>query len=148
MSGECFCLSGFIGQPPHCHRECESNSECPETKVCIEQRCRDPCDGYCGLNTDCFVRNDQPVCICRKGYTGDPYEMCSANLTQTVVEKNENRKFFTVDYYSHISINRKSNILRFIIGFFFLKFSAVICVAKMQFVPSRAMKWNVIVPMA
>lgn len=93
MSGECFCLSGFIGQPPNCRRECESNSECSTNKVCIEQRCRDPCSGFWGLNTDCFVRNDKPLCVCRKGYAGDPSTLCSVNLTQTTFGKDENREY-------------------------------------------------------
>ena len=37
----------------------------------------DPCDpSPCGLNADCRVRVDRPVCSCPRGYEGDPLTNC------------------------------------------------------------------------
>lgn len=37
----------------------------------------DPCPGTCGQNADCQVINHLPSCICRGGYTGDPFVFCN-----------------------------------------------------------------------
>ena len=49
----CSCLTGYYGQPPNCHPECTSNSECPLDKSCVNQKCVNPCVGVCGYNALC-----------------------------------------------------------------------------------------------
>lgn len=73
----CSCLSNFIGRPPNCRPECVINSECPVNLACQNEKCRDPCPGSCGSNTDCRVIVHKPVCFCISGYTGDPFAGCN-----------------------------------------------------------------------
>lgn len=73
----CSCLATFIGQPPNCRPECTINSECPSQQACINQKCRDPCPGACGLNTVCRVINHTPTCLCIDGYVGNPFINCN-----------------------------------------------------------------------
>ena len=73
---ECSCLPGMIGSPPNCRPECVVNSECPQDKACINQKCQDPCPGLCGINAYCRVRNHAPICVCNQGYVGDPFSAC------------------------------------------------------------------------
>ena len=56
--------------------ECLGNYECPRSKVCENNRCRDPCPSRCGVNALCSVVNHNVRCDCRKGYYGDPYTQC------------------------------------------------------------------------
>lgn len=46
------------------------------TQACINQKCRDPCPGTCGLNAKCQVVNHNPICSCPTFYTGDPFTRC------------------------------------------------------------------------
>lgn len=73
----CSCLPNYFGQPPACRPECIINSECPSDQACINQKCKDPCLGACGLNTECQVYNHTPTCICIEGYTGNAFVKCS-----------------------------------------------------------------------
>lgn len=75
-SPSCTCLSNYIGSPPSCRPECTINSECPINQACINQKCKDPCPGSCGLYAQCNVINHTPVCVCESGYTGDPFTGC------------------------------------------------------------------------
>lgn len=72
----CSCLSTYIGSPPFCKPECVVNSDCPSNLGCISEKCRDPCEGSCGLFAKCFVNNHVPVCLCPEGFTGDPFSQC------------------------------------------------------------------------
>lgn len=72
----CSCLPGYNGSPPGCRPECVVSSECPSDKACINQKCGDPCVGTCGLNTQCSTINHSPICICREGFSGDPFTSC------------------------------------------------------------------------
>lgn len=47
----CSCLPNYIGSAPNCRPECVVNSDCPSDKSCIAERCRNPCDGSCGVNS-------------------------------------------------------------------------------------------------
>lgn len=76
----CSCLPTFIGQPPNCRPECSINSECPSDQACINQKCRDPCPGACGLNTYCRIINHTPTCACSDGFVGNPFISCSPKL--------------------------------------------------------------------
>lgn len=68
--------------PPNCKPECISNSECSNHLACINQKCKDPCEGTCGHNSECKVVSHTPNCICLPGYTGDPFNYCSLTITQ------------------------------------------------------------------
>lgn len=76
--GSCKCLPEYFGNPYEgCRPECVLNSDCPSNKACINQKCRDPCPGTCGLNAECHTRNHLPTCTCLFGYVGDPYRYCA-----------------------------------------------------------------------
>lgn len=73
----CSCLPTYMGSPPTCRPECTINSDCPSTRACINERCRDPCLGSCGLNAICNVFNHIPSCNCMQSYSGDPFTGCT-----------------------------------------------------------------------
>jgi len=73
----CSCIPGFIGNPPSCRPECVSNSECPLNEACINQKCKDPCPGTCGIGARCSVVNHNPICSCPTRYNGDPFVRCT-----------------------------------------------------------------------
>lgn len=72
----CTCIQSYVGSPPNCRPECTINSECPTVQACIQQKCRDPCLGSCGIEALCSVTRHTPVCTCPEGYTGDAFTMC------------------------------------------------------------------------
>lgn len=72
----CSCLPNYIGRPPQCRPECTINSECSANLACINERCRDPCVGSCGISAVCNVVNHSPICTCQYLYTGDPFSRC------------------------------------------------------------------------
>lgn len=72
----CSCQPTFEGNPPNCRRECTTSDECSSDKACINYKCKDPCPGSCGSNTQCVVRLHSPMCSCQEGYTGDPFTSC------------------------------------------------------------------------
>lgn len=72
----CHCLPNYYGSPPFCRPECTVNSDCPNTKSCVNERCIDPCPGSCGLNSVCNVINHVPNCACKPGYEGDAFVRC------------------------------------------------------------------------
>lgn len=72
----CACLSTYIGTPPNCRPECTINSECSTNQACIQRKCRNPCDGVCGVQATCSIHQHTPICSCLTGFTGDPFVMC------------------------------------------------------------------------
>lgn len=72
----CSCLPNYIGSPPNCRPECVVNTDCPSDKSCIAEKCRNPCEGACGINSECRIQNHIANCICRPGFTGDPFTQC------------------------------------------------------------------------
>lgn len=62
------------------------NSDCTSNKACINLKCRDPCLGSCGLQTECQVYQHAAICSCKEGYTGNPFESC--HVKQTIGEFN------------------------------------------------------------
>lgn len=72
----CSCVKGFIGSPPTCRPECTSNSDCAPSQACLNQKCRDPCPGTCGIRALCSVVNHSPFCTCELGFTGNPFVSC------------------------------------------------------------------------
>lgn len=76
-AGSCTCLPDHIGDPYiGCRPECVMNSECPKNRACINNKCKDPCPGTCGINAECYVINHSPSCSCIAGYTGNPLQTC------------------------------------------------------------------------
>ncbi|XP_075154214.1 uncharacterized protein LOC142227620 [Haematobia irritans] len=72
----CSCLPSYVGSPPNCRPECLINSDCSSQEACLNEHCRDPCPGSCGINALCMVINHIPNCICSPGYIGDPFTRC------------------------------------------------------------------------
>lgn len=78
----CSCLPSYIGRAPNCRPECSINAECPGNLACINEKCKDPCPGSCGISTTCIVIKHSPNCQCQPGYTGDPFAGCSLIVIQ------------------------------------------------------------------
>ena len=77
-SCSCSCQPGMLGNPPNCRPECRDSSECSQTAVCEEHRCRGPCaPDPCGAEAECSVVEEVARCRCRGGYQGDPTTGCS-----------------------------------------------------------------------
>lgn len=75
--GSCTCISEYFGDPyVECRPECIMNNDCARDKACINNKCRNPCPGTCGINAECFVNNHIPTCICFAQYTGNPLTSC------------------------------------------------------------------------
>lgn len=56
--GSCTCLLEYYGDPyTGCRPECVQNSECDRSKACINNKCKDPCPGVCGVNASKFFRS-------------------------------------------------------------------------------------------
>jgi hypothetical protein len=76
-AGACSCLPEYHGDPyVECRPECVLNDDCPRNKACLNNKCRDPCPGVCGINAECFVYNHAPSCCCLTGHTGNPLQSC------------------------------------------------------------------------
>lgn len=89
LLASCSCLSNYVGSPPTCRPECSLNSDCPSNQACINQKCRDPCPGSCGIDTICDCVNHRPICSCISSYTGDPFSFC-----RPISSEIERRKIF------------------------------------------------------
>ena len=77
-AGSCACLPEYFGDPyTGCRPECVINTDCDRSKACVNNKCRDPCPGTCGLNAECQVVNHAPSCSCLPGYTGNPLAACN-----------------------------------------------------------------------
>lgn len=72
----CTCLEGYHGQAPYCRPECTSNEECSNHLSCINNKCKNPCEGACARNAECRVVSHSPICLCPYGFTGDPFFDC------------------------------------------------------------------------
>lgn len=75
---KCSCAPGFIGSGLSCRPECVLNSDCSLDQVCYNLKCVNTCTlDVCGQNAVCSVNNHTPLCTCRDGYSGDPFNKCS-----------------------------------------------------------------------
>lgn len=72
----CSCVQGYLGTPPSCRPECVLSSDCPRNLACSNQKCIDPCQGTCGLRTQCQVVAHNPICSCLPRHSGDPFTRC------------------------------------------------------------------------
>lgn len=89
-AGSCSCIPEYFGDPyVECRPECVMNSDCAKNRACVNQKCRDPCPGVCGLNAECSVVNHAPTCMCLPGYTGNPslscHEIPRSNYSDTLI---------------------------------------------------------------
>lgn len=80
-------MNNYFGNPPNCRPECTINSECSSNLACINEKCRDPCPGSCGIGAVCNIINHTPMCSCVEGYVGDPFNSCSPKPFEPTVEK-------------------------------------------------------------
>lgn len=73
-----FLFQTWVGNPyVSCRPECTAHSECSAAKpACLYQKCVNPCDGVCGVNADCNLRDITPVCSCPRHMTGNPFVSC------------------------------------------------------------------------
>lgn len=85
----CECLPSYHGNPfTGCRPECLSNSECKGDLACINNRCKSPCMGTCGIDAICSVLNHIPTCSCPQGKFGDAFKYCQVvPKFETTVEK-------------------------------------------------------------
>lgn len=77
----CSCPDGLIGDPisAGCRApgECLTDTDCPDTALCKDAKCRNPCeDDVCGTNALCTAINHAAVCECTQNSRGDPYKEC------------------------------------------------------------------------
>lgn len=76
----CKCPSNSRGEPSvECRLiECSKNTDCDESKSCLDSKCVNPCTvpNACGQNSNCIVENRVGVCSCQPGTTGNPVLGC------------------------------------------------------------------------
>lgn len=85
-AGSCTCLPEYFGDPnAGCRPECVMNTDCPKDKTCVNQKCRNPCSGTCGINAECRVYNHAPTCTCLPGYTGNALKSCHLPPSKTPI---------------------------------------------------------------
>ena len=74
----CQCIPDYTGNPElGCRPGCLLNSHCPTQQACHNSQCTDPCPGVCGTNAICMISHHSPICLCKKGFLGNPYEECT-----------------------------------------------------------------------
>lgn len=73
----CSCLPTYVGAPPGCRPECTVSTDCATNRACENNKCVDPCPNSCGQGTTCRVVNHSPICMCKPGFSGDPFTRCS-----------------------------------------------------------------------
>ena len=85
----CVCIKGYFGDPfSLCQKpECTLNINCPTNRVCRNQKCVDPCQGFCGDNAICSVLNHVPSCDCPEGYKRHPTWMTSRYILSCKISK-------------------------------------------------------------
>lgn len=118
--GVCTCLPNYIGRPPSCRPECTVNSDCASNLACINEKCKNPCRGSCGYNTDCQVISHQPQCTCHPGFIGDPFSGCrekpqckiESPLTTNLTPSCDLTIILTISsiYFISLSLNYFSNL--------------------------------------
>lgn len=90
----CACVATYIGSPPNCRPECSVSADCPFDKSCINQKCKDPCPGMCGINARCQVVNHNPICTCIENYNGDPFVRCARSKKSLSIVCSQFLQFF------------------------------------------------------
>lgn len=81
-SYQCACPEGLIGDPiiTGCRKpgDCFTNSDCPSSAICSDNRCRNPCENLnsCGRNAECLTVNHEITCRCPAKTKGDALAEC------------------------------------------------------------------------
>lgn len=98
-AAKCTCIPPYLGDPytTGCRPECVLNSECPSNLACINQHCRDPCQGVCGTNAECTVANHIPICGCSRGFVGDAFSGCRKEIDNSC-------KFYINTHFYYINL--------------------------------------------
>ena len=87
QASNCACIKGYVGDPfSSCRPECTQNNDCPTNSECKNEKCVNPCTGFCGNNTVCSVSNHVPSCHCRQGYMGNPSVSCKLSKILFITE--------------------------------------------------------------
>ncbi|XP_046660567.1 protein crumbs homolog 1-like isoform X1 [Homalodisca vitripennis] len=80
----CSCNPGFSGNPyTGCEEkvnQCNNNNYCDDLLACIDGKCQDPCPGPCHGNTICEVHDHVPYCVCKPGFSGNPFTGCQEQV--------------------------------------------------------------------
>lgn len=97
-----------MGSPPFCKPECIIHSDCPSNQACVNEKCRNPCEGACGIYAQCFVQNHVPVCLCSEGFTGDPFRECRPKP-----QEGKDAYLFIIYYYNYLYFVLRTAILIF-----------------------------------
>jgi hypothetical protein len=79
----CKCPAGYSGNPfDRCQRvECHTDTDCPNNRACLEERCVDPCSSVanppCAQNAVCYAQNHAAGCVCPPHLPeGNPQSYC------------------------------------------------------------------------
>lgn len=83
--------------------QCTTHADCPDDRVCRSHVCDSPCD-ECGVNTNCNVVEHRAVCICPRGYQGDPRVQCSRGEIKMTALNAELGKCYRVSRIDVIAI--------------------------------------------
>jgi len=85
----CTCKKDFFGNPlVGCRPECVINPDCASNEACVNNKCKNPCIGACGVGALCEVVNHYPVCYCGPNQTGDAFLSCTAIVMSPLRPKN------------------------------------------------------------
>ena len=89
MSCLIFALQPFSAIKP----ECVVDPDCASHLACIREKCVNPCQSQtCGTNAECTVSNHRPLCVCIRGYEGDPYTICRERKKRPIPVHNSNKQ--------------------------------------------------------
>lgn len=107
----CKCPPNYVGdpfvrcflEPPAPKPECTYDHDCPASKACLNQACRDPCAerNPCSQNAECRTIQHHPTCHCPQGWAGDPQNQCYKRkyLFHLKNEKNNNEPSKSILFY-------------------------------------------------
>ena len=100
-AGSCVCKDEFFGDPYiGCRPECTTNAECPTDMACSNQKCKNPCLGVCGFNSECRVLSHKPLCTCIEDYEGEPTRGCTRReICKTYFISNSLKYYLTYKSY-------------------------------------------------
>ena len=78
----CTCPEGLVGDPIRggCRKagECFSDVDCPDSAVCENSKCKNPCEStnVCGTDAICRTASHTVTCRCPQNTKGDPKVAC------------------------------------------------------------------------
>lgn len=61
------------------------NTDCPQNKACVKNKCMDPCTDTCGVGANCNIYNHIPMCTCPVGFTGNAFIECKKNTVTEIL---------------------------------------------------------------